>query len=325
MRPDLDLDQRRPLCADRRVGLAAARTPARLVRRVVFLDAFLEPGLRGAAVARGAVALAARASGARLVLPLAPAPVQRLRQHRPGRAQLRDLRLLRPGPAAQSPHGSPQPRVLVRQSPQRALPAPRPSQRPAQFGVRHRRRHRPRRVHRAKDTVLQLLLHRLGALQRMAQIPGLVGQRPDPLRLVPQAPRHVVVAHGVVEDPAQRRVVVPLLPQRLVQLADLAGLDFRARHLTAQPGDLPAQPHDDVPVRRHTRGREQVVQTAHPRPPGRTRSSPRGGPCSRPRRLQASRLRRAVSNCDFHAPASVRVATSAHFSSSARASATSAR
>ena len=144
-----------------------------------------------------------------------------------------------------------------------AFPAPRPSQRPAQLGVRHRRRHRPRRVHRANQTHLQLLVHRLGALQRMAQIPGLVGQRPDPLRLVAQAPRHVVVPHHVIEHPAKRRGVVLLLEQRLGQLADLAGLDFRARHFLAQPGDLPAQARDAVPVRRHSRGREQVVQTAH--------------------------------------------------------------
>ena len=67
----------------------------------------------------------------------------------------------------------------------------------------------------------------------MAQIQVLVFQRPDLVLLVTQAPRHVIVPHGVVEDPAQRGLVNAQLPVELVQLADLAGLDFRTRRVLA--------------------------------------------------------------------------------------------
>ena len=129
VRLHLDLDQRRLLRADRRVGLPATGAGAGLLGRGVLLDAFLEPGPRGAAVAGGAANLTARPSGARPLTHLAPASVQRPGQHRTGRAELRDLRLLRPGLAPQFRHGSTQPRVLVRQSRHRGLAPPRPSQR----------------------------------------------------------------------------------------------------------------------------------------------------------------------------------------------------
>ena len=86
---DLDLDEGGFLGAVRHIGLPALCADAGIGRRVVLFGALLEPGPRRAAVAGRAALLAALAFRARLVLLLALAPVELLRQHGPGRAQLR--------------------------------------------------------------------------------------------------------------------------------------------------------------------------------------------------------------------------------------------
>ena len=75
-----------------------------------------------------------------------------------------------------------------------------------------------------------------------------------------------------------------LLPQGLAQPVDLGGLGLRPRHRLAQPGDLPAQRHRAAPVRVDGPFPEQPGQPCHLG----ARSSPRGGPRSRPRPPQAA-------------------------------------
>ena len=81
---DLDLDEGGFLGAVRRIGLPAPSADAHIGRRVVLFGALIEAGPLGAAVAGRAVLLAAWAPGARLLLLLALAAVERPRQHGPG-------------------------------------------------------------------------------------------------------------------------------------------------------------------------------------------------------------------------------------------------
>ena len=106
---DVDLDEGGFLGAVRRIGLPAVCADACIRRRVDLFAALLEPGPPGAAVAGRAGLLAARAFRARLVLLLALAPVKPVRQHRPGRAQLRKLGFQRLDPAPRYLHGFAQP------------------------------------------------------------------------------------------------------------------------------------------------------------------------------------------------------------------------
>ena len=99
MGPDLDLDESGHLGADRRVGPPATGTRARIGRRIMLFGAFFEPGPPGAAMAGRAAPLAAPTPGARRLPLLALAAEQRLRQHRPGRAKLRELGFQRLDPA----------------------------------------------------------------------------------------------------------------------------------------------------------------------------------------------------------------------------------
>ena len=77
------------------IGLAATRTDARILRRIARFLLLLEPGALGPPVSGGAALLAALAPGARLLLLLALAAVERLRQDAPGRPQPVELGLQR--------------------------------------------------------------------------------------------------------------------------------------------------------------------------------------------------------------------------------------
>ena len=90
---DLDLDEGGFFGAVRRIGLPAVCADACIRRRVDLFGSLLESGPLGAAVAGHAALLAALVLRARLVLLLAPAPVEPRRQHGPGRAQLVKLDL----------------------------------------------------------------------------------------------------------------------------------------------------------------------------------------------------------------------------------------
>ena len=83
---DLDLEESGAALAVGGIGLAAARTHARILRRFARFLLPPERGALGAAVSGGTALLAALAPGARLLLLLAPAAVERLRQDAPGRA-----------------------------------------------------------------------------------------------------------------------------------------------------------------------------------------------------------------------------------------------
>ena len=89
----VDLDDRRNMRAIRHVRLAAARTDARVLGHVVNFFLLFETGARGAAMAFRPRLLAARAIGRRLLLLLAPAAIDRLRQLRPGRTGGLEFRL----------------------------------------------------------------------------------------------------------------------------------------------------------------------------------------------------------------------------------------
>ena len=119
---DIDLEESGAPLAVGGIGLAAARTDARILRRIARFLLLSEPGALGAPVSGGAALLAATAPGARLLLPLAPAAVERLRQDAAGRAQLVevDFQLLDPRGqrrvlALQLPHLGAQPGILLPQ------------------------------------------------------------------------------------------------------------------------------------------------------------------------------------------------------------------
>ena len=88
---DGDLDELRDPLAIGDIRFSAARAQACLCGRVVTLFLGLQSRSCGAPVPRLACLLAARAWAPRCVLPLAPRPVQRPRQHRTGRAQRVDF------------------------------------------------------------------------------------------------------------------------------------------------------------------------------------------------------------------------------------------
>ena len=124
---DLDPDEGGFLGAVRRIGLPAPSADAHIGRRVVLFGALIEAG--------GAVLLAAWAPGARLLLLLALAAVERPRQHGPGRAKPREIGFQRLDPVARRLRALAQPGVLTGQGPDRGLPAPRAAQDPAPLGV----------------------------------------------------------------------------------------------------------------------------------------------------------------------------------------------
>ena len=100
MGPDLDLYKSGLLGAGRHVAPPATGTRTRIDRRIMLFGAFFEPGPLAAAMAGRAALLAAPTLGARRLLLLALAAEQRLRQHRPGRVKLRELRFQRLDPTS---------------------------------------------------------------------------------------------------------------------------------------------------------------------------------------------------------------------------------
>ncbi len=88
---DLDLDKGGLFGAVGRIGVPAAGTHTRIGRQVMLFDVFFETGPLCAAPAGCAGLPTPRTPGARLLLLLALATELRLRQHRPGRARLRQL------------------------------------------------------------------------------------------------------------------------------------------------------------------------------------------------------------------------------------------
>ena len=140
-----------------------------------------------------------------------------------------------------------------------------------------RRRRQQRRLRRAKQADLQPVLRRLGPLQRVPQPPNVVRQRQDPVVLVAKLPRLGVELDGLVHQPAQGGLVDALLPQSLVQPANLGRPHLRPRHRPAQPGDLPPQRRDAV------------------------RARPPPAACAAPPRTATSRTRFAVPE-PLHAP-----------------------
>ena len=174
---DLDLDEGGFLGAVRRIGLTAPSADARIRRRVVLFGALIEPGPLGAAVAGRAALLAALAFGARLVLLLALAAVERPRQHRPGRTKPLKLDFQRLDPVPRRLRALAQAGVLPGQRLDRSLLAPRPSQSPAEIGVCNGQRLRQRLPDRPKPGKLGLEClpdrAKLGRLNRQRRFPGL--------------------------------------------------------------------------------------------------------------------------------------------------------
>ena len=224
--PDLDLDEGGLLGAGRRVAPPATGTRTRIGRRILLFGAFFEPGPLAAAMAGRAALLAAPTPGARRLLLLALATEQRLRQRRPGRVKLRELRFQRLEAVPRCLRGPAQTGVLPGQFVDRDLLAPRSSQELAQLSVFGARRERPRRLGRAQQPGLQAFLRGLGGLQRVAQPAGVVGQRPDPVLLIAQFPRAVMQPHGLVQQPTQGVVLGVRLEQSPVKLAHLVVADL---------------------------------------------------------------------------------------------------
>ena len=204
---DLDLDEGGFLGAVRRIGLPAPSADARIGRRVVLFGALLEAGPPGAAVAGRAVLLAAWAPGARLLLLLALAAVERPRQHGPGRAKPREIGFQRLDPVARRLRALAQPGVLTGQGPDRGLPAPRSAQDPAQLGVHAGQRCRQCLPGRAKPGKAGFRRRRAGLcrLHGLAQPGILLVQPADRGLLAPRPPQDV----AQVMDRADRRDLSP--------------------------------------------------------------------------------------------------------------------
>ena len=114
---DVDLEESGAALAVGGIGLAAARTHARILRRIACFLLLSEPGALGAPVSGGAALLAALAPGARLLLPLAPAAVECLGQDAPGsnaacRGRVPASRHARPAPRSRP--SDPAPRRAAR-------------------------------------------------------------------------------------------------------------------------------------------------------------------------------------------------------------------
>ena len=185
--------------------------------------------------------LAAFALRARLLLLLARAPEECLRQGRPGRAEPGKLRLQRRLPGLQLPHRPVQSGVLPGQRLDRRLLAPRPAQNPAQLGVHARQRRRQRLPCLAK--YCKPGFRRLPAgprrLRGLAQPGILLAQPLDRGLLAPRPPQDGAQVSGLVgRQLRQRRPGRPKLHNPGLQLL-LPGLG----HLQgiAQPEDLVGQ------------------------------------------------------------------------------------
>ena len=202
-------------------------------------------------MAGGAALLAALAPGARLLLHLALAPEHRLRQHRPGRAELRKLGFQRLGAAGQR-------RPLGLQCPHLGAP---PSVLPAQ---RHDHIRRPRG--RRPQPVVALAQPRDGAIPGPHQPRG---RRAPPVELLAQrGDLAVVPVRRLAERSAQPVDVLvqpidlvampgldPLLvgvgpPQKVAETVDLAVQESNPALLVFRPPHVLLQPSVLLPQRR---------------------------------------------------------------------------
>ena len=138
---------------------------------------------------------------------LAPAPVEPLRQHGPGRAQLVKLGLQRLDPAPRSPDGLAQPGVLHGQRPDRGLLAPRSAQDPAQLGIHVGQLLRQRIAGGAKPRKpgFRRLPARLRRLHGPAQPGVLLAQPGDRGLLAPRPPKQIAQVSGLVERQSRQR------------------------------------------------------------------------------------------------------------------------
>ena len=242
------------LGAGRCVAPPATGTRTRIDRRILHFGAFFEPRPLAAPMAERAALLAAPTPGARRLLLLALAAEQRLRQHRPGRVKLRELRFQRLEAVPRRLRGPAQTGVLPGQFVDRGLLAPRSSQELAQLSVFGARRERPRRLGRAQQPGLQAFLRGLGGLQRVAQPAGVVGQRPDPVLLIAQFPRAVIQPHGLVQQLTQGVVLGVRLEQRPCETGASrgGGLPSPAR---LPPSACAAMPRSATSTNPHHNGR----------------------------------------------------------------------
>ena len=228
---DRDLDDRRGTLAVGDIGLAAAGTYERVRRRLLPFLLLLERRPRGAAVTGRAVLLAAFALRARRLPLLAPAPEDRLRQHRPGRTELHNPGFQSRAPGAQGLHLLAQP--LVRP----ALPSDLLAQRPDGPVPR---------AHRPEDSGeqgtfgklgLQPLLLPGGRQQGHSQMPDPPFQRPGAVRPDPEAGHRLAESVDLVVQPQEP---VPEIRQRC-QLAAQPVI------IPVPPTDLPVQPVSPLP------------------------------------------------------------------------------
>ena len=197
---DIDLEQSGAALAVGDIGLAAARTDTRIPRRFATLVLLPEPRAPGAPVSGATTLLAAPAAGARPVLPLAPAAVERLREHAASRAQPVELGLQRLDALGQR-------RVLALQSPRLgAQPGSVLAQRPDQRrGPRDRRAHPGVALAQPGDRAL----------------PGLhpaPGRRAQPVEPLAQRLGHALAPAVHPGDPRALPVEVPPQPVALVAL-----------------------------------------------------------------------------------------------------------
>ena len=198
---DLDLDEGGLLGAVRRIALPAVCADACIRRRVDLFGSLLESGPLGAAVAGRAVLLTAHSLRARLLLLLAPAPVEPLRQHRPSRAQPVKLGLQRLDPTPRPPDGLAQPSVLPGQRPDRGLLAPRPAQDPAQLRIHVGQllRQRPAGGAKPRKPGFRRLPARLRRLHGPVQPGVLLAQPGDRGLLASRPPKYIAQVSGLVE------------------------------------------------------------------------------------------------------------------------------
>ena len=168
---DFDLDDGRGTLAVRHVGLRATGTHARIGGRVVLFGALLEPGPLRAAMTGGAALLAALAPGAWLLLLLALAAVECLRQHAPSRAKPGKLPFQALGPGLRGLHRLAQPGDLHAQRHDRAALARLDAGLRKEFSQpRHFRLEEKRVLRRAPD-LLRLLGGRLQLVPAGVELP----------------------------------------------------------------------------------------------------------------------------------------------------------
>ena len=276
---DVDLEESGAALAVGGIGLAAARTHARILRRIACFLLLSEPGALGAPVSGGAALLAALAPGARLLLPLAPAAVECLGQDAPGRTQLVEVEF-------QLLDTQGQRRVLALQIPhlgaQLGIFLP---QRRDQLGCPHDRRTQP---------VVALAQPRDRALPGLHQT---LGRREPPVELLAQRLGHALALAVHLRDPRALSVDILLQPVDLVLVArlDLLLVLVRPAQRDAKIGDLGVLGLDPAFQRLHSPRRGLrcgclELEPAGAEPP-RQRVRERSGVPLRPAQFLAAQLR----------------------------------